>query len=90
MMAGVLQKTLREMTERQKKFICDEFRITEDDLMNSTEEELDAIYDGLCEIEIEETVPGELTDRGKIAEDLVTLMGLAIAKDEGYLDEDDD
>ena len=44
MMAGVLQQTLRKMTDRQIEFICDEFRITEDDLMNSTEEELDGLF----------------------------------------------
>ena len=45
----------------------------------------------LCEIEIEECVSdSELSDRGKLAESLVTLMGNAIAEDMGILDESDE
>ena len=49
------------------------------------------VYDMLCEIEIEESISdSELSDRGKLAESLVTLMGNALAEDMGILDESDE
>ncbi len=76
------------MTVVQKNFICKEAGITVDELQQASEETLGELYDMLCDIECEETViDEELSERGKLAEGLVTLMGNAIADSEGLLDE---
>ena len=90
-MESVLRNTLDDMTEAQKQFICDEMGFSADELDNASEEQLGEVYDVLCDIEIEETTDDdELSERGKLAESLVTLMGNAIAESEGYLDENDE
>lgn len=90
-MAGVLQETISKMTETQIEFICSESNITAEELRTASEEKLDEIYDLLCDIECEETPDeGELSHRGKLAVDLVSLMGNAIAESEGYLDKQDE
>ena len=90
-MDDVLRSTVDLMTDSQIDFICKESGLAPDELRDAPEEKLDEIYDLLCDIEIEETdESGEgLSERGEIAEGLVTLMGNAIAESEGYLDEDE-
>ena len=90
-MESVLRSTLDDMTEAQKQFICYEMGFSADELDNASEERLGEVYDVLCDIEIEETIDDdELSERGKLAESLVTLMGNAIAESEGYLNEYDE
>lgn len=90
-MEDVLRQTQMQMTLAQKKFICDEAGISIEELNAASGKQLDEIYDMLCEIEIEESISdSELSDRGKLAESLVTLMGNAIAEDMGILDESDE
>lgn len=86
----VLRKAVKDMTGVQKDFICGEFGLSKSELSNAGEDELDKIYDDLCRIELEETLDdSELTERGKLVESIVTLMGNAIAEDEGFFDEVD-
>ena len=90
-MEDVLRQTRKQMTLVQKEFICDEAGISIEELNAASEKQLDEIYDMLCEIEIEESISdSELSDRGKLAESLVTLMGNALAEDMGILDESDE
>ena len=88
-MEDVLRQTRMQMTLAQKKFICDEAGISIEELNAASEKQLDEIYDMLCEIE-ESISDSELSDRGKLAESLVTLMGNALAEDMGILDESDE
>ena len=88
-MKGPIQSVLEDMTETQVNFICDELEIEEDLLLNAEEDELEDIYYILCDIEISE-IPdddSEISDRCKLASDIVTLWGNAIAEEEGYLEE---
>ena len=90
-MEDVLRQTRMQMTLAQNKFICDEAGISIEELNAASEKQLDEIYDMLCEIEIEESISdSDLSDRGKLAESLVTLMGNALAEDMGILDESDE
>ena len=86
----VVGNTIRLMNDVQKEFICKEAGLTVDELLNATEDKLGEICDMLCNIENEETiVDEELSERGKLTEGLVTLMGNAIAESNGWLDEYD-
>ena len=89
-MSSPLMKALEETTETQIKFICDELKISYGGLQNATEEQLEDIYDIMCDIETAETPAGDepLSDRCKIASDIVTLWGNHIAEDAGYFYED--
>lgn len=86
-MDGIFQKALKDLTETQIDFLCEEFALEKSELMGATEDILDSIYDDLCEIEVDETIDagnGELSDRGKIVSDIVTTFGNAIAEACGY------
>ena len=86
---GVLQMAVKKLDDFQLDFLNEEMGIDREMLMNALEEELDDIYDRLCDIECEETPnEGEISKRGRIAADIVTLWGDAIAEAGGYLDED--
>ena len=84
-----------ELTKEQIDFIAREFGIDEEALKQLDDDAIyDKVYDPCCVIEEVETVAtldddSDLSERGRIAESIVTLLGNTIAVDEGYLDEDD-
>ncbi|MBE6898455.1 MAG: ADP-ribosylglycohydrolase [Ruminococcaceae bacterium] len=56
------------------------------------DDELDDVYDRICDIEVDETYEAgddELSERGQIAEDIVTLWGNALAEENGWYEEDE-
>lgn len=66
------------LDENQLRFIQDEFGHDPDALSVLSDEELGNLYDRLGDIEVEETMAagdGELSDRGKMAESIVTVIG---------------
>lgn len=88
---NILEKAVRLLSDVQLKFIRDEFGVSEDDLLQKTEDELDELYDRLCEIEIDETMScddGKLSERGDTASSIVTVLGNEIAKSQGDWDEE--
>ena len=89
-MDGVLQKAMHLLTKRQLDFIAAELKVNRETLLQAEEEQLDEIYDILCDIEAEETPLGDepLSERCKIVSDIVTILGNEIAKDEGLLDQE--
>ena len=90
-MVGVFQGALKDLTDPQIEFICSKFKLTREELLSSSEDGLDEIYDSLCDIEVDETVAaesGDMSDIGKMVSDIVTTFGNAIAVAEGYYDED--
>ncbi len=78
------------LSKKQKKFISDEFGITEQKLSELDEDDLYALYDKLCDIEVDETIEagdGDLSERGEMAVSIVTVVGNALAEAEGFYEE---
>lgn len=83
-------EALRELTKEQIDFICQECKITENELNSLNDDELyDKVYDVMCDIECAE-VPRdgeEESERCAIASDIVTLLGNTLEQCD---DEDED
>jgi hypothetical protein len=78
-----MKGTLSNLSKKQLDFIFDEFKIDKDFLESMSEDELNNLYDDVCDIEVDETLKAddsELSERGKTAVEIVTIMGEAIAK----------
>lgn len=79
-----MKQVISNLSEEQNKFIQTEFNISEEELKSMTDDEIyERIYDPCCVIEEVETVAtidddSELSDRGRIASDIVTLLGETI------------
>lgn len=88
-MKRVMHDALNELTGPQVEFICTQMNIDQEKLFEMDEASLDLVYDKMCDIEIDETMKDEekLSDIGKLAEGIVTVLGNAIARDEGNFDE---
>lgn len=66
------------LNEAQINFIQSEFGHDPDAMSALSDEDFEKLYDRLGDIEAEETMAaddGELSDRGKMAESIVTLIG---------------
>ena len=87
----VMKKAFAELSKEQISFICDEFAITEDDIKAKSEDELNDLYESLCDIECEETPSdgGELTERGEMSASIVTVVGNYFSKEYGYDDDEE-
>lgn len=76
---------LKELNDKQIKFICKECSVSAEDVENADYDEAYEFYETMCDIEVEETVEAgddELSARGKMAEDIVTLIGNHLRLDE--------
>lgn len=90
-MSDIFRRAIHGLTHTQVDFVCNERSLTKEQLFSMTEEELDDVYEAMCEIEITETPDsGDLSDRCKLASDVVTVMGNALAEAMGWLDEEGD
>lgn len=92
MSSSVLRKTVKKLTDEQISFLCEEFGCKKDILFDMTEEELDYIYDTLCDLEVEELCKsgdGSLSERAEFVSEIVTVFGNEIAKEQGDYDEED-
>lgn len=66
------------LDESQLSFIQEEFVHDPDALSALSDEDFEKLYDRLGDIEVEETMvagDGDLSDRGKMAESIVTAIG---------------
>ena len=66
------------LSKEQLDFIQSEVGQDVDALGVLEDDDIDSLYDKLCDIEVEETMAagdGELSDRGKMAADIVTVIG---------------
>lgn len=73
------------LSKAQLDFIQSEFGHDPDALGVLSDDDIDNLYDLICDIEVEETVnagDGELSERGKMAEGIVTLIGNALYRPE--------
>lgn len=72
------KKAVGLLDENQLSFIQNEFGYDPDALSVLSDEDFEKLYDRLGDIEVEETMAagdGDLSDRGKIAESIVTVIG---------------
>ena len=73
-----MKESIKKLKKEQVDFICSECRITEDELHQMSNEQLEGIvFEKMLDIEIEEscTTEGELdTPRCSIASDVVTIL----------------
>lgn len=66
------------LSKEQLDFIQTEFGHDPDALGALEDDDIDSLYDRLCDIEVEETMAagdGELSERGKMAESIVSIIG---------------
>lgn len=68
------------LSQAQFDFIEKEFGYTREFIGSMSDDEIDAMYDQIADIEIDETVDADmenrdLTQRGKLAEGIITVMG---------------
>ena len=78
------------LSNKQIEFIAKECGISKENVEKASNDEAYGFYDVMCDIEIEETCKAEdddLSDRGKMAEEIVTLIGEKIRIVNGYPDE---
>lgn len=72
------KKVVGFLDESQLSFIQEEFGHDPDALSDLSDEDFEKLYDRLGDIEVEETMAaddGDLSDRGKMAESIVTAIG---------------
>ena len=89
---NIFELMVRELNHLQIRFICQELKITENELFYMKEEQLSDVYDTMCDIEASEIslhIDEELPLRGKLASEIVTLWGNALAEMNGWIEEDE-
>ena len=88
----VMREAFNQLDPNAIKFLCKEFALTEMEFLTMTEDDLDDLYDKLCDIEHAETPSDDspLTDRGEMVESIVTIVGNYFAEKLGYDDEEFD
>lgn len=72
------EKVLKILSQTQLNFIEEEVGFSKAQIKTMDDDAVAEMYDKLCDIEVEETVSagdGELSERGKLAEGLVTVIG---------------
>lgn len=79
-MSNQADVVLRVLSQTQLEFIKEELGNDKDAIRNMGDDEIDQMYDRICDIEIDETVDADregrdLTERGKTAEGIVTVIG---------------
>ena len=85
--AANMVEAAKVLNEEQIKFICEECKITQKELMKLDEDGLyDVVYEKMCDIEMAE-VPADdtpISDHCIMASDIVTILGNALAMSEGF------
>lgn len=84
---GILRVALNGTTAEQIQFICNEMNITKDVLYAMDEDSLYDVYEAMANIEIDDVCTcsdDEISERGNLAADIVTLWGNVIAEANGF------
>lgn len=79
-----MKKAFESLSQEQFDFIEKEIGKTHENVAAMTESEISDLYDAICDIEVEMTIDagdGELSERGKIAESIVTIVGNSIMEE---------
>jgi len=84
----VMREAFNQLDQEAVAFLYNEFELSANDFQAMTEDELDDLYDQLCDIEIAETPSDNspLTKRGKMVESIVTIVGNYFSEKLGYDD----
>lgn len=84
MMGNVIVDAIKTLDEDQFVFLSKEINTSKENLFEMSEDELQDVFDKVCDIEIEEACDAddEITERGKMAADIVTVISNAIQKSE--------
>lgn len=92
MESTVMREAFDQLNQDAKEFLYKEFSLSEKEFLAMTEDDLDDLYDKLCDIEHAETLSNNspLTERGEMVESIVTIVGNYFAKKLGYYDDDFD
>lgn len=96
-MRGNAEVVLDVLSQTQLDFIEQELGYTREAISAMSDDEIDELYDQIADIEVDETVDADrggrdLTERGKTAEGIVTVIGNELYRpdDEPDMDEDDE
>ena len=82
------EAVLDVLSQTQLDFIEQEFGYTKEAIAAMSDEEIDELYDQIADIEVDETVDADrdgrdLTERGKTAEGIVTVIGNELYRPDG-------
>ena len=82
----VMREAFDQLDPSATKFILQEFALSQECFLAMTEDDLDDLYDRLCDIEHEETPSNNspLTERGYMVEYIVTMVGNYFSEKLGY------
>jgi len=82
----VMREAFAQLDLEAVEFLYYEFSLSENEFLAMTEDDLDDLYDQLCEIEHAETPSDNtpLTERGKMVESIVTIVGNYFSEKLGY------
>ena len=91
MESTVMREAFDQLDQDAKEFICTEFFLTEKEFLAMVEDDLDDLYDKLCDMEHAETPSDNspLTERGEMVESIVTIVGNYFSQKLGYNDEEE-
>jgi hypothetical protein len=84
------EKVKKLLSQAQLDFIKEEFGHDSDALGSMSDDEIDYLYELIADIEVDETAEagnGKLSDRGRMAESIVTAIGNELYRPDG--EEDD-
>ena len=90
MESTVMREAFDQLDQDAKEFLYKEFSLTEREFLAMTEDDLDDMYDKLCDIEHAETLSNNspLTERGEIVESIITIVGNYFSEKLGYTDDE--
>ena len=83
------------LSQTQLNFINQEFGYTKESIAAMSDNEIDELYDQIADIEVDETVDADrdgrdLTERGKTAEGIVTVIGNGLYRHDDNQDYEND
>ena len=83
------------LSQTQLDFINQEFGYTKESIAAMSDNEIDELYDQIADIEVDETVDADrdgrdLTERGKTAEGIVTVIGNGLYRHDDNQDYEND
>ena len=87
----VMREAFRQLSREAIEFLCKEFKLSQNSFFTMTENDFDDLYDKLCDIEHAETPSDDspLTERGKMVESIITIVGNYFSQKLGYNDEEE-
>lgn len=84
-----MDNILKGLSKKQLEFMSIECGVSVEKIKKADENQVLSLYDVVCDIEIDETVKAddsesdELSERGKMAENIVTIIGNNIRDKKG-------